>query len=403
MELMAIPGKSGSEAAVARAIAGHLRAAGVPEAMIVTDHAHRRTRIAGDIGNLVLRLPGSRRGPSRPRRLLAAHMDTVPICVGCTPVRRGRSVRAESRATGLGADNRAACAVLLCAALEIHQRQLPHPPVTFCWFVQEEVGLQGSRYAAKAFLGHPRLAFNWDGHSPEALMVAATGAYRIHLEIRGVASHAGSAPERGVSAIAIAARAIADLDRAGWHGKIEQEGGSGTSNVGVLRAGEATNVVADLARVEAEVRSHDPEFRRRIADEVDRAFRRAAAQVTNAAGVAGRVKITTRHDYESFKLDLDEPCVAAAAAAVRSAGGRPGYHVANGGLDANSLTVRGIPTVTLGVGQRAAHTVRESLDLDDFDLACRVALRLATATAAQAVGAPAAPAPPPSPAAERRQ
>ena len=38
----------------------------------------------------------------------------------------------------------------------------------------------------------------------------------------------------------------------------------------------------------------------------------------------------------------------------------------------------------MGVGQRNAHTVKETLDLDDFELACRVALRLATGTEAAA-------------------
>jgi tripeptide aminopeptidase len=70
--------------------------------------------------------------------------------------------------------------------------------------------------------------------------------------------------------------------------------------------------------------------------------------------------------------------VVAAAAAVEAAGGRPEYRIADGGLDANSLTARGLPTVTLGVGQRNAHTVKETLELDDFELACRVVLRLAT-------------------------
>lgn len=378
MELMAIPGKSGSEAAVARYITRQLRAAGVAAALITTDNVHRRTRVRGDTGNLVLKLPGSRRAP---RRLLAGHMDTVPICVGSKPVLRGRTVRAlgraPGRATGLGADNRAACAALLAAALEITERGLPHPPVTFCWFVQEEVGLQGSQRVSKAFLGNPRLAFNWDGGGAADLVVGATGAYRMEIEVQGLASHAGAAPERGVSAIAIAARAIADLDRGGWHGKIEKEGSSGTSNVGTFRAGNATNVVADRATLRAEARSHDPVFRKRIVREIEQAFRRAAAAVINADGVTGRVKVAANQDYESFKLPLDEPCVVAAAAAVEAAGGRPEYRIADGGLDANSLTVRGVPTVTMGVGQRNAHTVTETLDLDDFELACRVALRLA--------------------------
>ncbi len=54
--------------------------------------------------------------------------------------------------------------------------------------------------------------------------------------------------------------------------------------------------------------------------------------------------------------------------------------IANGGLDANWLTARGIPSVTMGCGQRDPHTVKETLDLEDFEGACRIALRLATAT-----------------------
>ena len=377
MELMAIAGKSGEEAKVSGYITGKLRAAGVPAEIITVDRAQRRTLLKGDTGNLILKLQGTRRGA---RRLLAGHMDTVPICVGSKPLLRGRTVRSASRGTGLGADNRAACAVLLTAALEIVERGLPHPPVTFCWFVQEEVGLQGSQRVSKASLGNPRLAFNWDGGGAAGLVVGATGAYRMHIEVGGIASHAGGAPERGVSAIAIAARAIADLDRAGWHGKIEKQQGSGTSNVGVIQAGEATNVVTDRAIVRAEARSHRPAFRRRIVREFEQAFRRAAARAINVDGETGRVKMSATLDYESFKLPMKEPCVLAAAAAAVSAGATPEFLIADGGLDANSLTARGIPTVTMGVGQRNAHTINEMLDLNDFELACRMALRLAIGT-----------------------
>ena len=36
---------------------------------------------------------------------------------------------------------------------------LPHPPLTFLWTVQEEVGLHGARYLRAGLLGKPRLAF----------------------------------------------------------------------------------------------------------------------------------------------------------------------------------------------------------------------------------------------------
>ena len=73
--------------------------------------------------------------------------------------------------TGLGADDRAGVAVVLHAALEILRRKLPHPPLTFCWTVQEEVGLQGAKMMGKSRLGGPRMAFNWDGGAPEKLTV----------------------------------------------------------------------------------------------------------------------------------------------------------------------------------------------------------------------------------------
>ena len=97
---------------------------------------------------------------------------------------------------------------MLNSALEILMRGLPHPPLTFCWFVQEEVGLHGSRQVKKSMLGKPRLAFNWDGGSPYKLTIGATGSYRLAIEVEGLAAHAGMAPESGVSAIAIASLAI---------------------------------------------------------------------------------------------------------------------------------------------------------------------------------------------------
>jgi tripeptide aminopeptidase len=79
MEMMAIPGKSGEEAAIMEFVRKKLKAAGVPASAIEMDDAHKRTPFGGQVGNLVLKLPGSVRGP---RRMLSAHVDTVPICVG---------------------------------------------------------------------------------------------------------------------------------------------------------------------------------------------------------------------------------------------------------------------------------------------------------------------------------
>jgi tripeptide aminopeptidase len=377
LKLMAIPGKSGEESRVVEFITKQLRKAGVPASAIATDDTHRRTPHGGEVGNLICTLPGTVRAP---RRLLMAHMDTVPLCVGSKPALKGRFVHSADKQTGLGADDRAGCAVVLTAALEIIRRKLPHPPLTLFWPIQEEVGLYGAHFAKLSLLKKPKLAFNWDGGPAEKLTVGATGAYRIAVEVEGLASHAGGAPEHGISAISIAGLAIAELERHGWLGDVRKADRHGTSNIGVIHGGAATNVVTDHVVLKAEARSHDPAFRREILAAIENAFQHAAGAVRNVSGQTGKVRLTSRLDYEAFRLDSHEPCVLAAEAAVRAAGAEPLRAITNGGLDANWLTAHGIPTVTLGCGQQNVHTTSEQLDVRAFELACRIGLRLATAT-----------------------
>jgi tripeptide aminopeptidase len=376
MEMMAIPGRSGEEMAIMDFICGKLKQVGFAPKDLVFDDACRRSPIGGQVGNLILKLPGTIRGP---RRLLAAHVDTVPICVGSRPVRKGGRIVSAKKATGLGADDRSGAAILLATVLAILRSKLAHAPLTFLWTVQEERGLLGARHLRVSKLGKPKLAFNFDGGSAAVLKIGATGGYRMTIDIRGLASHAGNRPEEGVSAIAIASLAIAELVAGGWHGLVAKDGSMGTSNVGVIQGGEATNVVTDHVQLRAEARSHEPKFRERIVKEIRAAFQRAAGKVRNTAGRTGSVEFDGRLDYEAFMLSRDEPCVTAAVAAIEAEGLSPELAVTNGGLDANWLTEHGIPTVTLGCGQRNIHTVREELDIAEFHAARRIALRLATA------------------------
>ncbi len=85
-----------------------------------------------------------------------------------------------------------------------------------------------------------------------------------------------------------------------------------------------------------------------------------------------------RLDYDSFRLSQDEPCVVAAATAIADENLPVEFAITNGGLDANWLIAHGIPTVTLGCGQRNIHTTSEQLDIAEFQRARRIALRLAT-------------------------
>lgn len=377
-ELMAIPGKSCQEGGVVDFVRQRLLQAGLSASSMLVDDSHTRSPYGGETGSLIVKLAGRKRGP---RRLLMAHLDTVPLCVGCRPIRDNDVIRSADPNTALGADNRAGVAVLLQSLLEILRQDLPHPPVTFFWPIQEEIGLLGARHVKVADLGHPKLCFNWDGGAPQMACIGATGAYHLEITVTGIASHAGVHPEQGASAIAIAGLAIADLQQNGWHGLIRKGRKTGTSNIGVIAGGDATNVVTSKVQVAAEVRSHDPAFRERLVKEFRKAFERAAKQVRTDDDRCGRIDFQAQLKYESFQLNESEPSVQEAQRAIRVIGLEPSVRISNGGLDANWLSSRGLPTVTLGCGQQDVHTVKETLHIPSFLSACQIGLILATAGA----------------------
>lgn len=373
---MAIPGTSGEEAEVAARVRHELQSVGVPDEAMTHDTAHERCPVPhSTTGNLIVSLPGSRPGP---RRLLMAHMDTVPICVGARPKLQDGMLVPQDARTGLGADDRAGVATVLFAATEIIAQQIPHGPLTLLFTVQEEIGLQGARYLDVDKLGNPDLAFNWDGGNPAKLTLGAIGGYRMTIDIHGLASHAGVAPEKGVSAITVAGIAINSLHAKGLLGQISQGDLIGTSNIGIIQGGNATNVVADHVQLRAEVRSHQKETIEVIVQRFQQAFRQAADQVLNHLNHTAKVEFAGDLNYESFSMSPETPSVQEASNVLSSMGISPVHAIANGGLDANWLYRHGIHAVSLGCGQHNQHMTSEMLDVDQFHIACEVALAIAS-------------------------
>src|SRR5204863_9481658 len=103
-----------------------------------------------------------------------------------------------------------------------------------------------------------------------------------------------------------------------------------------------------------------------------------AGNVSDHERRSAKLKFTSRLDYLPFRVKDDAPVAERAAAAVRAVGGKPNLRVTNGGLDANWMVKHGIPAVTFGAGQNEIHTVKEWVDLKEFENGCRMALALAT-------------------------
>jgi tripeptide aminopeptidase len=383
MRFLAVEGVTGQEAAIGRELAAALQEGGVPADAIRLDDANTRIPSPTETGNLIVDLPGQGAMHNQPRIMFMAHMDTVPLCAGAKPKLAGRKIVNEAK-TALGGDNRAGCGVLVTLAAELARQKLDHPPITLLFCVREESGLWGARSVKTADLGSPTMAFNCDGSSASNVTIGAVGADSWQVEIFGRASHAGVAPERGISATMILALALADVRAGGWFGKVVKGKQQGTSNVGPVTggegrpAGDATNVVTDYVKVRGESRSHDRKFFKEITRAYKVAFEKAAKRVKNSEGKSGHIKFKAETDYYPFRMKESQPVVKRAVAAVSSIGGTPSIRNANGGLDANWLVRHAVPTVTFGAGQNEIHTIKEWINLDEYDRACDLAVRLAT-------------------------
>ena len=244
------------------------------------DRAHERIPQGGEVGNLILSLPGTspgRGGSSRPtwtrsrcvpgrcRSVAAVHRSRVEVY--------GLGRRRPRRGDGhLGRRDR-------------NPPPSPAAPAAGVpWTVQEELGLLRARHLQIGLLGKPRLAFNFDGGSPADVTLGATGGYRMRIRVTGIASHAGVAPEKGVSAIAIASLAIANLHRDGWHGRLDKTAAPAPATWGSSAAARPPTSSPHEVLVHAEARSHDPAFRAEIVAAIDRAFRPGGQSVRNVEG-----------------------------------------------------------------------------------------------------------------------
>ena len=379
LALLPIEGAPGKEGAVAAWIQARLAGMGVASEQMAHDRAQEQSEYGGEVGNLLVCLPGRRAGP---RLLFSTHLDTVPNAVGCRPRLEREQGRIVNDAPGraLGGDNRLGCAALLHLARALLARDGDHPPVALAFFVQEEVGLVGSRGLDVSLLGQPlpAMCFNLDGGPPDEFVTAVIGAERFTIDITGIAAHAGAHPADGLSAAVLAARAIAALDSAGWHGRIEKAQGIGSANVGILQGGQGSNVVMPSLHILVEARSHSPAFRQQIIERWKQEFIRICLEMTNQKGERGSVAFGPGPTYEAFALDENGPTVLRALAAAGQIGMDARLVSNDGGMDANRIVALGIPALTFGVGQRQVHQPEEWIDLADFEQVCRLLVEIAT-------------------------
>ena len=358
LELVAIPSPPGEERAVADRVLGYLGALGIP-----ADEDDAGARIGSSMGNIVARIaPADADGRAI---FLCAHLDTVPPTAAIEPVVKDGVVR-NAQPTILGADNKAAVAVMLDATRRVVEERRPHAGIDLVFTPKEETGLEGAHALDTNRLA-ARLGFVYDHAGPIGEVVAAApSSTALDAVFVGRAAHAGMHPEEGRSAVYAAARAIADL-------RLGRVDATTTANVGQIAGGTARNIVPERCAVVAEARSHDDA---KLADLVQEMI----DSCTFAAALAEcEVELEVAESYRGYRFRSDDLAMRLAREALTLSGFAPRELQAGGGADANVFNAAGLECVNLANGMTRIHSADEHIAVADLEAMVDVTLNLVEA------------------------
>ena len=326
-----LPSPSGRERAMADLVTAELNGLGLD---VEEDTTGPET--GSDAGNLLARIEGT----GERSILLCAHLDTVPQEAPIEVIEENGFFVNRNQAI-LGADNKAAVAVILAVARRL-ARERPPVGVELLFTTAEELALRGAKALDRTRL-RSDFGFVFDHASPVGeLIVAAPTYYRLQARLHGKAAHAGIRPEDGRNAIAAAASALARLEL----GRLDHET---TANVGTIEGGTASNVVAERCTVELEARSLDHDRAGRVVQSMVDVFTVAAGEFECD------LETVVEELFRGYRLTRTSEPVRVAAAALESCGIEPVFVPTGGGSDANALIPAGLPCLNVANGTERNH------------------------------------------------
>ncbi|MEW6523376.1 MAG: YgeY family selenium metabolism-linked hydrolase [Bacillota bacterium] len=373
-KLVTIPGESGAEGEVARAVKEEMEALGYDE--VVVDAA----------GNVLGKVTGRRshRG-KRTVVLFDAHLDTVGVNDGDAwhyPPYGG--VVEDGKLYGRGAaDMRGALASMVHGIAAVN-RDLLEGEAWVCGSVNEEV-LEGAGLKVALGLAKPDCVVI--GESTQLnLAIGQRGRMELLLEVQGKACHSAW-PSAGMNAVSGMARAWLALEqhRLPEHPRLGPAIAVLTDVVSTPYPG--LSVVPYLCRATLDRRSLPGESAAEAARELERVAAQVAGMPVTCRVVDGESATYTGYrlgqpkHFPAWELPEDHPLVHRAVLALRDAGLKPAISTykfcTNGSSSAGEL---GIPTLGFGPGHEAqAHTADEFIEVDQLHAAARGYQALAVA------------------------
>lgn len=325
-------------------------------------------RVKSDSGNLIGRLQGT--VPQAPPMLLCVHMDTVVPGKGVKPIIDGNIIRTDGT-TILGGDDKTGIAALMEALRSAREQNIPLGDLEIVMTICEERGLLGAIQLDASRL-RSKVGLVFDSDEPGVLFTKAPAANHLEWHIYGQESHAGVAPERGISAIKIASEAIAQMKL----GRIDFET---TANIGVINGGAATNIIPNHVVVHGETRSRSMAKLDAQTKHMDQCFHEAASRYSLDLGdtvVRARVESTIERAYDLMDVPDDAPIVKLVQQAAGAIGEEIVLKAMGGACDANIFNGKGISCANLGTGMRDIHTTHEWVDVRDLVKTAQIILEL---------------------------
>lgn len=345
IELVQVDSETKHEEKIAVVLKEKFTALGVE---VVEDDAKENTGHGAN--NLICTLPATKEGVDT--IYFTSHMDTVVPGNGIKPSIEDGYIKSDGT-TILGADDKAGLAAMLEAITVLKEENIAHGKIEFIITVGEESGLVGAKALDSSLVTAKfGYALDSDGKVGDIIVAAPTQA-KVNATIYGKTAHAGVAPERGVSAITIASRAISKMPL----GRIDKET---TANIGRFEGGTQTNIVCDRVDILAEARSLIPEKMEAQVAKMKEAFETAAQEM------GGRAEVDIKVMYPGFKFGDGDHVVEVAKKAVANIDRPSRLLQSGGGSDANVIAGFDIPTVNLAVGYEDIHTTNEKIPVEEL-------------------------------------
>jgi tripeptide aminopeptidase len=328
------------------------------------------TQTGSDCGNLFVQFPDG--GLDKEPVFFNCHMDTVLPAVG-VKVKREGDVFTSAGDTVLGSDDKAGIAALIEVMRTLQEKNIPYGPVEYIFTTCEEVGLMGAKVLNPSSI-KANIGYALDSSGINRVVVGAPAANRITAEIKGVAAHAGLSPEKGISAIHLAARAIARLKL----GRLDPES---TANIGLIEGGTATNIIPESVVVHGEVRSHTLSKLKEHMQNIQEVFQDEVDNWRDPESIVdGKPSLDFKviEDYPVMKLDKNSTVIKRVAEAATTLDAELDYVVAGGGSDANIFNSFGIQCAILSTGMDKVHSTRETIKLSDMALTAELVMAILT-------------------------